>query len=90
MLAIENDCCWIATLVASAFGLQPSSINAKIFSICFHVLCSNNSTYMEIMTNHLSAKCKEACWPKLPSLRQETALSKPRCLLAKGFPLEVR
>lgn len=68
MLAVENNCCWVASLAAAArileavFVLQPSSINAKVFRISFHVFCSNNSTDMEVIANHLSAKCKEACW----------------------------
>ena len=68
MLAVENDCCWVATFAAPAFVLQPSSINAKLFSICFHIVCSNNSTHMEIITDHLSAKGKEACWARTVSV----------------------
>lgn len=68
MLAVENYCCWVATLATAAraleaaFVLQPRSINAKVFSICFHVLCSDNSTDMKVIANHLSAKRREACW----------------------------
>lgn len=59
MLAVQNNCCWVTSLAAhvirTLFVLHPGSINAKVFSICLHVLRSNNGARVEVITDNLSA-----------------------------------
>lgn len=59
MLAVEDNSSSVSSVAMAAaalnalLALHPTSINAKVLSICLHVLSSNNCACMEVVTYDL-------------------------------------